>query len=142
MRVELEHVLPHPVDRVFAVMSDPSRRPEWQENTKRVEMLTPAPSGLGTRWRETQGGIGEVEAEVVGYEQNALWSEAGTSGAGTGRITVTFRPDGDGATHVGMDVELNLRGLRRAMEPALAPMVRKRMPADLARLEELLRREA
>ena len=36
MRVTIEHVLPHSVDRVFAVVTDPARRPEWQENTRDV----------------------------------------------------------------------------------------------------------
>jgi uncharacterized protein YndB with AHSA1/START domain len=137
VKVDLEHVVPHPVDRVFSVMSDPAKRPLWQENSQEVEVLTPGESRLGTRWRETIKGIGSVEAEVVGFEANALWTEAGTSDSGTGRITVTFRPEGD-VTHLEVEVEMNLRGLKRVMEPALGPMIRHQMPRDLDRLAELL----
>ena len=55
---------------------------------------------------------------------------------------MTFAPDGDGATRVAMEVELNLKGLKRALEPAIAPMVRSQMPKDLDRLTALLDREA
>ena len=50
MRVSVEHVVPHPVDRVFALVSDPSRRAEWQENTSDVQVEGPPPVAVGTRW--------------------------------------------------------------------------------------------
>lgn len=138
MRVDLEHVITHPPDRVFAVLSDPSRRPSWQENTSGVTVLTPGATGLGTRWRETNRGIGAVEAEVVGFTPGALWEEAGTADGGEGRITVRLRPEGEGSTHLTMTVELHLKGLRRVMEGALQPIVTRQMPEDLARLQALL----
>lgn len=138
MRVDLEHVLPHPVERVFAVMSDPRNRPLWQENTRDVEMLTPGPSGLGTRWREHTRGIGLVEGEVVGFQQNALWSERGVADGGTGRVTVAFSPEGQAATRLSIEIELILRGAKRLLEPALGPMVHHQMPRDLERLDDLL----
>jgi len=137
VRVDLEHVVAHPVDRIFAVMSDPAKRPLWQENSREVELLTPGETRLGTRWRETIRGIGRLDAEVVGFEPNALWAEAGTSHGGTGRISVTFHPDGD-TTRLAIHVEMKLRGAKRVMEPALGPMIRHQMPRDLERLEALL----
>ena len=138
MRVDLEHVIAHPPERVFAVLSDPARRPSWQENTSGVTVLTPGPTALGTRWRETSRGIGVVEAEVVGLEPAALWEESGTADGGEGRITVRLRPEGEGSTHLSVTVELHLKGLRRVMEGALAPIVARQMPEDLARLEAIL----
>jgi uncharacterized protein YndB with AHSA1/START domain len=142
VRVTIEHVLPHPVDRVFAVVSDPSRRAEWQQNTSDVRLLTEGPVAVGTRWTEEQRGVGHVEAEVTALEPGRLWAEAGEAGSGSGRVTVTFAPDGDGATRVVMDVELVLRGLRKALDRALGPMVRHQMPQDLDRLGAILDREA
>lgn len=140
MRVDLDHVVPHPVERVFAVMSDPASRPLWQENTSDVEILTPGPTGLGTRWRERTRGIGAVQAEVVGFEENALWEEAGTADGGEGHVTVRFHPEGDGATRLTVLAELKLKGARRLMEPALAPLVSRQMPSDLERLAALIER--
>ena len=142
MRVALEHLVPHPVDRVFAVVSDPTRRAEWQENTSDVRVEGPLPVAVGTRWTEEQRGVGHVEAEVTALEPGRVYAERGDSSSGTGRVTVTFTPDGDGATTVGMEVELTLKGLKKALEPAIAPMVRKQMPQDLDRLSALLDAEA
>lgn len=138
MRVEVEHTVAHPPARVFAVICDPARRTLWQENTSDVEILTPGPVVVGTRWRETTRGIGRVEAEVVALERDALWEEAGEADGGSGRITVRLRPEGEGATRVSVTVELHLKGLRRVMEGALQPIVARQLPDDLRRLEALL----
>lgn len=140
MRVDLDHVVGHPVDRVFAFMADVRNRPRWQENTLDVEILGDGEPGLGMRWRETSKGIGTYEAEVVDFERDARWAEAATLDAGRGRIEVGFAPGGDngGATRLTIAVEINLRGTKRLMEPALGPMIRRQMPGDLARLEALL----
>ena len=142
MRVSVEHVVHHPVDRVFALVSDPSRRAEWQENTRDVHVEGPLPVAVGTRWTEEQRGVGHVDAEITALEPGRLYAERGDTSSGTGRVTVTFAPDGEGATRVAMEVELNLKGLKRALEPALAPMVRSQMPKDLDRLSAVLDREA
>jgi uncharacterized protein YndB with AHSA1/START domain len=142
VRVSVEHVVPHPVDRVFALVSDPSRRAEWQENTSDVQVEGPLPVAVGTRWTEEQRGVGHVEAEVTALEPGRLYAERGDTSSGTGRVTVNFTPDGDAATNVAMEVELNLKGLKRALEPAIAPMVRSQMPKDLDRLSALLDAEA
>ena len=142
MRVTVEHVIPHPVDRVFAVVTDPARRADWQENTSDVRIEGPLPVAVGTRWTEKQRGIGHVDAEVTELEPGLRYAERGDSSSGSGRVAVTFAPDGDAATRVVMDVELNLRGLKKAFEPALGPMVRSQMPKDLDRLSALLDREA
>ncbi len=141
MQVTIEHLIPHPADRVFAVITDPLRRPDWQENTSDVRMASDGPVAVGTRWTEEQRGVGHVQAEVTTLEPSSRYAERGDSSSGTGRVTVTFTPDGD-ATRVVMVVELSLKGFKRALEPALGPMVRAQMPKDLDRLAALLDREA
>ncbi|MGE3234915.1 MAG: SRPBCC family protein [Thermoleophilia bacterium] len=141
MQVTIEHLIPHPADRVFAVVTDPLRRAEWQENTSDVRMASDGPVAVGTRWTEEQKGVGHVEAEITALEPATRYAERGVSGSGTGNVTVTFTPDGD-STRLVMEVELNLKGLKRAFEPAIAPMVRAQMPKDLDRLSAILDREA
>jgi uncharacterized membrane protein len=140
VRVELEHVVAHPVERVFSFMADVRNRPLWQENTRDVEVLTEGEPCVGTRWRETSKGIGTYVAEVVAFERDALWAEAADLDAGRGRIEVTFAPaEADHrATRLEIAVEISLRGTRKLLEPALAPMIRHQMPSDLGRLEALL----
>ena len=143
MRVDLEHVVGHPVSRVFAAMADVRNRPIWQENTRDVELLTEGAPGLGTRWRETMKGIGTYEAEVVAVERERLWIEAADLEAGRGRIEVRFAPEGEleDATRLAIMVEIGLRGTKKLMEPALGPMIRRQMPTDLRRLDALLARD-
>lgn len=141
MQVTIEHHIPHPADRVFAVMTDPARRPEWQENTSDVRVASDGPVAVGTRWTEEQRGVGHVEAEVTALEPASRYAERGVSSSGTGNVTVTLTPDGD-ATRLVMEVELSLKGLKKAFEPAIAPMVRAQMPKDLDRLSAILDREA
>lgn len=140
VRVELDQVVRHPVERVFAFMSDVRNRPRWQENTRGVELLTDGEPRMGTRWRETVRGVGTYEAEVVGFAPGELWVEAADLEGGTGRIEVRFAPDGGdgGSTRLGIAVEIRLRGRRKLMEPALGPMIRHQMPSDLARLQAIL----
>lgn len=138
MRVELEHRVPAPPEAVFAVLCDPTRRPEWQEGTSEVALVSPPPIALGSRWTERQRGIGAVEAEVTGFAPGERWAETGETEAGTAEVTVTLHPDDGGGTRVGVVVEMRLRGARRLAEIALGPMVRNRMQADLERLCALL----
>lgn len=143
MRVDLDHVVGHPVSRVFAAMADVRNRPIWQENTRDVELLTDGAPGLGTRWRETMKGIGTYEAEVVAFEPERLWIESADLEAGHGRSEVRFRPEGEreDETRLVIMVEIGLRGTKKLMEPALGPMIRRQMPSDLRRLEALLTRD-
>ncbi len=141
MRIDIEHRVDVTPERVFAVVSDPARRGEWQDNTTDVRVLTPGPAGLGTRWTETQRGVGHAEVEVVGFEPPTRWSEAGTADGGGATVTIVLHPDGETATHVAVTVDLKLRGARRLMGAAIAPIIRGQVPRDLDRLADLARRE-
>lgn len=137
MRVALEHVVPASPEAVFAVLSDPTLRPRWQEGTSDVALVSPPPTALGSRWTETQRGVGRVTAEVTGFVPGERWAEAGEMDAGRAAVTVTLRP-AEGGTRMEVTVEISLRGARRLAEMALGPIVRNRMEADLERLAALL----
>ena len=138
VRVKVEHTVPHPVEAVFRLVANPVNRPRWQEHTQRVEVLTEGPVGVGTRWRETSRGVGTYEAEIVAFEPDRLWTEEADTDRGRGRITVAFEPRGAVATHLTVSVEIHLRGARRLMGAALAPLIARQLPQDLRRLEALL----
>ena len=138
MRLTIERVVGHTADSLFAVISEPLGRPLWRQGTSDVEMLTPGPTAVGTRWRETSRSVGRIQAEVVGLEPNALWQEAGLADAGEVRITIRLDPEGEGATRVGVEVEIHLHGARRMFESALGPIVSGQMTNDLLQLEALL----
>jgi uncharacterized membrane protein len=138
VRVEVEKTLSHPVAVVFDFMAHPANRPRWQEHTQRVELLAEGPSGVGTRWSETTTGLGTYGVEVVAFERERLWVEEADTSRGNGRISVAFASEGDAATRVTVTVEIHLRGMRRMMGAAVAPMIGRQLPRDLERLEALL----
>jgi uncharacterized protein YndB with AHSA1/START domain len=139
VRIEVDHLLPHPPERVFAIMVDPRNRPLWQENTSDVEVDGPTPTRVGTRWRETTRGVGRVELEVVALEPDALWGEYGSGDGGEATVTVRLSPEGAG-TRVSVSVDLRLKGSRRLAGPVVGPLVQRQLPADLDRLSALLER--
>ncbi|HEX5589034.1 MAG TPA: SRPBCC family protein, partial [Candidatus Limnocylindrales bacterium] len=55
-------VVDAPIERVWAVLADIERQPEWMHDLKSVELLTPLPVGVGTRAR------GKVQAFGVAVE--------------------------------------------------------------------------
>ncbi len=123
MRVDLEHVVAHPVERVFAFMADVRNRPLWQENTHDVEVLSDGEPGLGTRWRESAKGIGTYEAEVVAFERDELWAEAADLEAGSARIEVVLRPRGRRPGHApgGLRRDHASAGPRSSWSPCSGP---------------------
>ena len=51
---------------------------------------------------------------------------------------MAFAPEGETATRVTVTVEIHLRGMRRMVGGAVAPLVARQLPRDLERLEALL----
>jgi len=51
-----------PVERVWAVLADLARQPEWMHDLREVRLLTPPPVGVGTR------AIGRVQAFGIAVE--------------------------------------------------------------------------
>lgn len=51
-----------PIDRVWAILADIERQPEWMHDLKSVRITTPPPTGVGTR------GIGRVQVFGIGVE--------------------------------------------------------------------------
>jgi carbon monoxide dehydrogenase subunit G len=63
--VVLVRTISAPPERVFAVISDFARAAERIRGIDRVEMLTPGPVGIGTRFRETRTMFGRPASEEM-----------------------------------------------------------------------------
>lgn len=86
-------------ERVFAICSDIEGSPKMQPKIVSVEMLTPGPMRVGTKWREKRKmGSGSAEAmiEVTGFEPGKRYEFASMSkGPGfTGEIAVAAKGSG------------------------------------------------
>jgi uncharacterized protein YndB with AHSA1/START domain len=117
-----------PAEAVFAYCSDHSSEIEWNPAMRRVAKLTDGPAGAGTRYEMEFLPGRPIAAECVRFDPPASWAVAG-SGNGmrswfTGRVTAI--PAG---ARLEFQMEIEPRGLLRAA----LPLLRRRMPRDLAR---------
>lgn len=101
-----------PIEEVFRLFTDIEHGPAHVSGIKRIEVLTPGPFHLGTRWRETRevmGRLDSAEMEITAFERHRMYTithhKAGvridttfwfeTSGAGT-KVSVEFDLDAGG----------------------------------------------
>jgi uncharacterized protein YndB with AHSA1/START domain len=139
MRLVVTQRIAAPREAVFQVISDPRRRQEWQSSLLEVNVHTPGPPGVGTRWREVTLGWVAFEMEITEHEPPSRWSERGHGYPADAVLTVDFAEAGTTATDVKVTVEVAFKGPFKV----LAPLVRRLMPralsADLRRAEALAR---
>ncbi len=143
MIVELEHVVDQPVDRVFALVSDIGRRPDWSSAPVERTKLTEGPIGVGARYRAVDKVPGrrlEFTQEITEYEPNRLLVEA-WDGPLAGVGTTRFEADGD-STRLNMRFELNPAGLLKYLAPLMTGSMIRRFKKDLDGLGDLIASES
>lgn len=138
MQLRLRHTLHRPVERVFALLSDPRRRPEWQASISRVDMLDAGEPRVGMRWSERPHGLFRFALQITAFELNRIWAERLESPLLTGSIHLTFEPQGADTTVLGVDVELELRGPLKWTAPVARAILQREVRRDLARAERVL----
>jgi uncharacterized protein YndB with AHSA1/START domain len=65
-----------PFEVVFAYLSDPARRPEWQGSLRRIEELR-GDGAVGTTWRDVTSVGARPRMEVTEVEPATSWAELG-----------------------------------------------------------------
>ena len=144
-RFDCSVTIQRPIEEVFAVLTDPTRSPEWSKHSLRGELLTEGPPRVGSRRRTVVkgfAGIGTMESvfevtEIVPLRAVAL-RQVSASWGGSGATRYTFTPV-DGGTRVDWTWELNAGGPMRLLfgRPAMAMMARL-FQADLENLKALM----
>lgn len=93
-----------PPQRVFDVFADLAQAPSRISAIKKIEILTPGPVGVGTRFRETRVMFGKEASEtmdITGFDPPRSYRTEARS-CGTHYVsTMTFEPEGP-ATRVTM----------------------------------------
>lgn len=90
------------LDRVFDVFTDVSRTAERIESITRIELLTPGPMQVGTRWKETRVVFKKEateEMEVTIFEPNQRYDVRCEACGAVFNTTFRFASD-DGGTRV------------------------------------------
>ncbi|MGY1740375.1 MULTISPECIES: SRPBCC family protein [unclassified Blastococcus] len=135
--VEVRRHVRAPVERVWAVATDLAGAPQVLSGVDAVEVLTPGPFGVGTRWRETRTMMGRSATEemaVTAVEpQRAYTVEAASSGVRY-VSTFAFAPAADGGT----DVRMTFGGtpssaVVRVLAAVTGPLVRRSVTRALDR---------
>lgn len=127
-----------PVERVFAAYTDLENAPSVISAIKRIEILTPGPVGVGTRFRETRVMMGKEATEEMTFavfEPGARYVLTAESHGSKYTTTFRFTPEGN-ATRVTCDFlgEPQTAGakiLTALMLPLMKGMIRKCLVQDI-----------
>lgn len=101
--VEVRRHVAAPVERVWALATDLEGSPRVVRGIEAVEVLTPGPFGVGTRWRETRRMFGRSATEemtVTEVEPQRCYATEASGPGVTYVSTLAFAPAPDGGTDV------------------------------------------
>jgi carbon monoxide dehydrogenase subunit G len=133
-----------PIEEVFAVLTDPTRSPEWSKHSIRGELLTEGPPRVGSRRRTVVkgiAGIGTMESVFEVTEIDPLRAVAlrqvSASWGGSGATRYTFTPVDDG-TRVDWTWELNPGGAMKLFAGPMMAISRRMFQSDLENLKGLM----
>ena len=137
--VAVSNEIAAPPERVFQTFTDIEHGAAPVSGIKKLEMMTPVPVHLGTRWLETREVLGRLdtaEMEITAFELNRMYTithhKAGV------RIDTTFRfePSDDNRTKVTVEFTLVSGGFPPGLVAplgwAIAGEVEKVLNNDLA----------
>jgi hypothetical protein len=128
-----------PVDRVWQLSTDLANAPDVFTSIDRIELLSPPPFGVGTRWRETRTAMKRQVTEemwVTDMDPQRAYTVEARSGGAHYTSVFSFTPTPDGGT----DVALTFGGeplgtaqkvLGRVLGPLMTGSVRKALAGDL-----------
>lgn len=88
-----------PVDRVFSLFTDLDHCAGLVKGIKKIDVLTPGPFGLRTRWLETREVLGRdvtEELEVTAFEMNHAYTVTNDVHGARMDTHFTFEPHGAG----------------------------------------------
>ncbi len=128
-----------PIEKVFDTIADSRNEPRFNPSMTSVELLTPEPVGLGTRFRAFMGNRGLVMlVELTGFQRPHLISSRTTSAVMDTSGTLTFTTDGE-STIMAWDWQVHPRGWLRVLGPVFGPLgarMKRRIWTGLKRMLE------
>ena len=146
-RIERSVEVPGSPDRVFALLTDLERLPEWATIVVDTRDVSDHPLRAGSTFRQTVRVLGqEIDSDwkVVALEHPELVSYEAT-GAGGARLTMTQRLSAaDGDTRVDLEIDYELPGglIGTAIDRTyFEPHNEREAERSLENLRALLRRE-
>jgi uncharacterized membrane protein len=137
--VEVRRHVAAPVQRVWDVATDLAGSPHVVRGIDAVEVLTPGPFGVGTRWRETRTMMGRSATEemsVTAVEPLRSYRVESENRGAHYVSTFAFSPAADGGTEVtttfgGRPTSSLMRVLAAVTAPLVRRSVSKALEQDL-----------
>jgi uncharacterized protein YndB with AHSA1/START domain len=131
MYFELSISIDRPPEDVFAFLRDKDKFPQEEGSPVLVlEMTTPGPPGVGTRYREVVQMLpffrGEIHSVITRYEPNEFLEEDFRGAGMAGHLAYQFVEQGDGTKLVQRET-LQYRGILRLFEPLIRPILGRRL---------------
>jgi uncharacterized membrane protein len=139
--VSTEAVINRPRAEVAGYAADPTNAPEWYSNIKSVRWETAPPLGVGSRlafMAEFLGRTLEYTYEFAELDPGSSLTMRTAQGAFPMQTTYTWQDAGQDATRMTLRNTGNPAGFSRLAGLVMAPMMRRAMRKDLARLKALL----
>lgn len=141
IRTEINTTISRPAADVFAYLSDFAKNPTWQNGMKSCEWITQPPHGVGSQYLQKAGFMGrDINStfEVIEYEPGSRVKAHTIESTFPITFTRWVTPIGEDKTRVQALIEGDSSGFFRFIEPLMAPMVRRSIRKDYARLKALL----
>jgi uncharacterized protein YndB with AHSA1/START domain len=143
--VETEITIARPRDEVAAYASDPDNATTWYANIERAEWRTAKALAVGSRFAFVARFLGRRLAyvyEVKEFVAGERLVMATSDGPLAMETTYTWADSAHGATLMRLRNRGEPSGFSRALAPIMAPAVRRANRKDLARLKQILERDA
>ncbi|MDD7942989.1 SRPBCC family protein, partial [Actinomycetospora lutea] len=131
-----EILIGRPAETVFDAVADERTEPRYNPQVRGVELLTPEPLGVGTRFR-AEAGSAAMTIEITGYDRPRRFDSTTRMGAMDIDYTLTFEPV-EAGTRMHWLFELHLRGALRALRPAVEALGRRQERRNWALLRRYL----
>jgi DNA gyrase/topoisomerase IV subunit B len=129
-----------PPEEVFRFVTDTANAPKISASVQSMEKLTNGPLGIGARYRETRlmdGKEQKAELEVVAFENGSRYSvQNETQGIET-LYEYVFNSENNG-TRIKLTCNVSAKGLKKALVPVVANILKKEDGDHLQRLKSVL----
>lgn len=127
--------------RVFALLADVERMPEWQSNVASVVRADDDPVRVNTEFEQRWKFFGRerrVPSRVVAWKEDELLAVSGDAGFADFYCGFELTPLPGGRTQLTSRAEFRLHGLWKLAQPILAGELRREMGAELESLRRLV----
>lgn len=128
-----------PIETVFEIAADIPQAADRMRGISEIEMLTDGEVGVGTRWKETRGGMGTEELTITEFNPPNSYSVGAESCGARFDSRFDFMPCTAGGTNVELTMQWQavtlLAKLMSPLSSLMMGMAKKSIAKDLADLK-------